>query len=117
MERSFGLRDVETIPVGRGIVVGDESIRDWSLRFGRMFANALQRRRPRPGERWYLDEVFDRIRGELYHRWRAFDQNGHVLDILVQSRRSANAAKRFFRKLLRGLQYVPRVVVTDRLTS
>jgi putative transposase len=113
---SLSLRDVETILAARGIVVSYETIRDWSLRFGRTFANALRRRRPRPGDKWYLDEVFIRVRGEPHYLWRAVDQ-GHVLDILVQSRRDAEAAKRFFRKLLRRLQYVPRVIVTDRLRS
>ena len=64
-----------------------------------------------------MDEVFVRIRGKLHYLWRAIDQHGHVLDILVQSRRSAKAATRFFRKLLKGLQYVPRVIVTDKLRS
>jgi putative transposase len=76
-----------------------------------------KRRRPRPGDKWFLDEVFVRIQGKLHYLWRAVDQDGHVLDILVQSRRSARAAKRFFRKLLKGLQYVPRVIVTDKLRS
>ena len=62
-------------------------------------------------------QVFVRIRGKLHYLWRAVDQHGHVLDVLVQSRRNAKAAKRFFRKLLRGLQYVPRVIVTDKLRS
>src|ERR1700742_4529869 len=82
-----------------------------------MFANTLRRRRPRPGDKWFLDEVFIRIRGKLHYLWRAVDQDGHVLDILVQSRRNAKAAKRFFRKLRKGLQYVPRVIVTDKLKS
>lgn len=114
---SLSLRDVETILAARGVVVSYESIRDWSLRFGRLFANALKRRRPRPGDKWFLDEVYLRIGGKQHYLWRAVDQDGHVLDILVQSRRSAKAAKRFFRKLLRGLQYVPRVIVTDKLKS
>ena len=114
---SLSLRDVETILAARGIVVSYESIRDWGLRFGRLFANALKRRRPRPGDKWHLDEVFIRIRGEQHYLWRAVDQDGHVLDILVQSRRNAKAAQRFFRKLLKGLQYVPRVIVTDKLKS
>src|SRR5689334_1407268 len=99
------------------MVVSYESIRAWGLRFGRLFANALKRRRPRPGDKWFMDEVFIRIRGKLHYLWRAVDQDGHVLDILVQSRRSAKAAQRFFRKLLKGLQYVPRVIVTDKLKS
>ncbi len=107
---SLSLRDVELILAARGVVVSYESIRTRSLRFGRLFANALKRRRPKPGDKWHLGEVFLRIRGKLHPLRRAVDQNGHVLDILVQSRRSAKAAKRFFRKLLRGLQYAPRVV-------
>ena len=114
---SLSLRDVELILAARGIVVSYESIRDWGLRFGRMFATTLRRRRPRPGDKWFLDEVFIRIRGEQHYLWRAVDQDGQVLDILVQSRRNAKAARRFFRKLLRGLQYVPRVIVTDKLKS
>ncbi len=104
---SLSLRDVELILAARGIVVSYESIREWGLRFGRLFANTLKRRRPKPGDKWHLDEVFIRIRGKLHYLWRAVDQHGHVLDILVQSRRNAKAARRFFRKLLRGLQYVP----------
>jgi putative transposase len=101
----------------RGVVVSYESICEWGVRFGRLFANALKRRRPCPDDKWFLDEVFIRIHGKLPYLWRAVDQNGHVLDILVQSRRNAKAAKRFFRKLLKGLQYVPRVIVTDKLKS
>jgi len=72
---------------------------------------------PRPGGKWHLDEVFIRIGGKQHDLWRAVDQDGHVLDILVQSRRTTKAAKRFFRKLLRGLQHVPRVIVTDKFGS
>ena len=114
---SLSLRDVELILAARGIVVSDETVREWGLRFGWLFANELKRHRPRPGDKWHLDEVFIRIRGRLHYLWRAVDQSGHVLDLLVQSRRNAKAAKRFFRKLLRGLQYVPRVIVTDKLRS
>jgi putative transposase len=114
---SLSLRDVELILAERGIVVSYESIREWGLRFGRMFAAALKRRRPQPGDKWHLDEVFIRIRGKLHYLWRAVDQHGNVLDILVQSRRNTSAAKRFFRKLLKGLRYVPRVLVTDKLRS
>ena len=114
---SLSLRDVELILAARGVVVSYESIREWGLRFGRIFANTLKRRRPQPGDKWYMDEVFIRIRGKQHYLWRAVDQDGNVLDILVQSRRSARAANRFFRKLLKGLQYVPRVIVTDKLKS
>jgi len=113
---SLSLRDVELIMAARGVVVSYETIRDWSLRFGQLFANALKRR-PQPGDKWFMDEVFIRIRGKAHYLWRAVDQNGRVLDILVQSRRNTKAAQRFFRKLLRGLHYVPRVIITDKLRS
>jgi putative transposase len=114
---SLSLRDVELILATRGIVVSYESIRYGGLRFGRLFANRLKRRRAQPGDKWHLNEVFVRICGKLHYLWRAVDQDGNVLDILVQSRRSTKAAKRFFRKLLKGLRYVPRVIVTDKLRS
>ncbi|MFZ1430872.1 MAG: IS6 family transposase, partial [Geminicoccaceae bacterium] len=114
---SLSLRDVETILAQRGIVVSYESIRGWGLRFGRAFANALKRRRPRLDDKWHLDEVFLRIGGKRHYLWRAVDQHSTVLDILVQSRRNAKVAKRFFKKLLKGLRYVPRVIVTDKLKS
>ena len=114
---SLSFRDVELILAERGIVVSYESIRRWCLKFGASFATNLRRRRPKPGDKWHLDEVFIRIQGELHYLWRAVDQNGVVLDILVQSHRDAKAAKRFFKRLLKGLQYVPRVIVTDKLRS
>jgi putative transposase len=101
----------------RGVEVSYETIRQWSYRFGQEFANKLRRRRPRQGDKWHMDEVFVRLQGQQHYLWRAVDQDGNVLDILVQSRRNAKAAKRFFRKLLKGLQYVPRVIVTDQLKS
>jgi putative transposase len=75
---SLSLREVELILAQRGIVVSYESIRAWGLRFGRLFANTLKRRRPRPGDKWHLDEVFLRIRGKLHYLWRAVDQHGTV---------------------------------------
>jgi len=114
---SMSLRDVELLLAARGVVVSYESIRQWCLRFGQEFAKRLRRRRPRPGDKWHMDEVFVRIQGQLHYLWRAVDQDGVVLDILVQSRRDGKAAKRFFKKLLKGLQYVPRVIVTDKLKS
>jgi putative transposase len=114
---SLSLREVELILAARGIVVSYESIREWGLRSGRMFANSLKRSRPRPGDKWFMGEVFVRIRGKLHYLWHVVDQHGHVLDILVQSLRNGKAAKRFFRKLLKGLQYAPRVIVTDKLRS
>jgi putative transposase len=114
---SLSLRDVELLLAERGIVVSYETVRRWCQKFGQSFANRLRRRRPRPGDKWYMDEVFIRIQGVQHYLWRAVDQDGVVLDILVQERRNAKAAKRFFRRLLKGLQYVPRVIVTDKLRS
>lgn len=114
---SLSMREVELILAARGIEVSYETIREWGLRFGRDFANTLKRRRPKPGDKWFLDEVFIRIRDQQHYLWRAVDQNGVVLDILVESRRNKKAAKRFFRKLLKRLRYAPRVIVTDKLKS
>src|SRR5919107_4401377 len=114
---SLSLRDIELILAERGVVVSYESIRRWCLRFGAEFAAKLRRRRPRPGDTWHMDEVYLKINGELFYLWRAVDQRGVVLDILVQQRRSATAAKRFFRRLLAGLEYKPRRIVTDGLRS
>ena len=114
---SLSLRDVELILAERGVVVTHESIRHWCLKFGADFARRLRRRRPQPGDTWHLDEVFIRIRGVLHYLWRAVDQHGVVLDILVQERRNGAAAKRFFKRLLHGLQYKPRRLVTDGLRS
>jgi putative transposase len=113
----LSLRDVELILAERGVVVSHESIRQWTIRFGAGFAKRLHRRRPRPGATWHLDEVFLRINGALHYLWRAVDQRGAVLDILVQERRDAVAAKRFFRRLLSGLQTRPTRLVTDGLRS
>jgi putative transposase len=114
---SLSLRDVELILAERGIVATHESIRHGCLKFGAEFAGRLRRRRPKPGDIWHLDEVFIRIRGVLHYLWRAADQHGVMLDILVQDRLSGAAAKRFFKHLLHGLQYKPRRLVTDGLRS
>jgi|SRR5215216_5569376 len=114
---SLSYRDVELLMAQRSVVLTYEIVRQWCLKFGQTFANDLRRRRPRPGDKWQLDEVFIRINGEVHYLWRAVDQDGNVLDILVQRRRDKKAAKKFFRKLLKGLQYVPRVIITDKLGS
>jgi putative transposase len=110
-------RDVEELLFARGIIVTYEAIRKWCRKFGQQYANQLRRRRPRPGDKWHLDEVFLTIHGKRHYLWRAVDQEGNVLDILVQRRRDKQAAKKFLRKLLKGLTYVPRVIVTDKLAS
>jgi putative transposase len=110
-------RDVEELLFARGILVTYEAIRKWCRKFGQSYANELRHRRPRPGDKWHLDEVFLTINGERHYLWRAVDQDGHILDILVQRRRNKKAAKKFFRKLLKGLTYGPRVLITDKLKS
>jgi putative transposase len=114
---TLSFREVEELMLARGVVVSYETIRRWCAKFGQAYANQLRRRRPRPGDKWHLDEVFIRINGKIHYLWRAVDQHGNVLDILVQPRRDAKAAKKFFCRLLKGLRYVPRVLVTDKLAS
>ena len=113
----LSFREVEEMMLARGVTVSHETIRQWTGKFGQAYANGLRRRRPRPGDTWHLDEVFIKINGKAHYLWRAVDQDGNVLDILVTSRRDAKAATRFFRKLLTGLEYAPRVLVTDKLAS
>jgi putative transposase len=110
-------RDVEELLFARGIIVTYEAIRKWCRKFGQSFAHQLRHRQPRTGDTWHLDEIFLNIHEERHYLWRAVGQNGHMLDILVQHRRDKTAAKKFFRKLLKGLMYVHRVIVTDKLRS
>ena len=114
---ALSYRDVEELLAERGVIVTYETVRQWCRKFGQAYANELRRWRPQTGDKWHLDEVFIAINGATHYLWRAVDQDGQVLDILVQSRRNKRAAKRFFRKLLTGLQYVPRVLITDKLGS
>jgi putative transposase len=110
-------RDVEELLFAWGIIVTYEAIRKWCRKFGQPYANQLRCRRPQSGDKWHLDEVFLSIRGERHDLWRAVDQDGNGLDILVQRRRDKHAAKKFFRKRLKSLTYVPRVLITDKLKS
>ena len=91
----LSFREVEELMLERGVAVSYETIRRWCAKFGQACANQLRRRRARPGDRWHLDEVFIRINGRQHYLWRAVDQHGSVLDVLIQSRRNGNAAKRF----------------------
>ena len=115
----FGLsfRDVEDLLAERGVTVTYEAIRQWCLTFGLDYARRLRRRRGRMGDTWYLDEVFVKIQGRQQYLWRAVDEDGDVIDILVQSRRNRGAAARFFRKLLKGQGRAPRRLITDQLRS
>src|SRR5215468_4041410 len=110
-------RDGQELLCEHGIDVPHEAIRQWCLKCGQDYANQRKRRRAQPGDKWHRAEVFLTINGERPSRWCAVDQDDNVLDILVQSRRNKHAAKKFFRKLLKGLRYVPRGIITDRLKS
>jgi len=107
----LSFREVEELMLVRGVIVTYETIRQWCTKFGPVYAAGLRRRQPRPGDKWHLDEVFLTINGRRHYLWRAVDQDGNVLDILVQPRRDAKAAKRFFHKLLTKQCRVPRVLV------
>jgi putative transposase len=113
----LNFRQVQEMMLVRGIILSHETVRQWCAKFGQTYTNGLRRRRARPGDKWHLDEVFITINGKRHYLWRAVDQHGNVLDILVTSRRDARAATRFFRKLLKDLEYAPRVLVTDKLAS
>jgi putative transposase len=113
----LSLRMVEEMLAARGIEVSHETVRQWALKFGQGYANHIRRRLPAPGDKWHLDEVVISIAGRKHWLWRAVDQHGTVLDILVQSRRDAKAAKRLLRKLLKKQGIAPRVMITDKLAS
>ena len=116
---NFGLslRNVEDLLAERGIVVTYETIRRWCTKFGLEYVRRLIRRQGRLGDTWFLDEVFVTINGERQYLWRAVDQDGDVIDILVQSRSNRRTAERFLRKLLKGQGKPPLRVVTDKLKS
>src|SRR4051812_24106437 len=105
---------VEEMLAARGIDVSHETVRQWARKFGQSFANQIRRRLPSPGDKWHLDEVCLMIGGKKHWLWRAVDQDGVVLDVLVQKRRDKQAAKRLLRKLLKKQGRGPRVMVTDK---
>ena len=114
---ALSFRDVAELLAKRGITVTYETVRQWCRKFGPEYARKLKHRQGRLGDVWHLDEVFVRIRGERHYLWRAVDQDGDVIDILVQRYRNARAAKRFFRKLLKGQGSTPWKLVTYQLKS
>lgn len=110
-------RDVEELMAWRGVAVSYETIRVWTLKFGPLMAANLRRRRDRPTGRWHLDEMAVRIGDARMWMWRAVDDEGEVLDVLVQKRRNKPAALRLLRKLLRNQGVRPETVTTDKLSS
>src|SRR5215471_10208255 len=114
---TLSYRDVEELLAERGLDISYETVRCWVLKFGPAIARRLRRHRPRPSNRWHLDEKVVRIGGKRLYLWRAVDHEGEVLDMLVQSRRDTRAALRLMCKLLKKQGFVPKLLVTDKLRS
>jgi putative transposase len=114
---TLSYRDVEDLLAERGLDVSYETVRRWVLKFGPLFARELRRRRPRPTSCWHLDEMAVMIVGRQFWLWRAVDDEGEVLDLLVQRRRDKAAAVKLMRKLLKKQGFAPDVLVTDKLRS
>jgi putative transposase len=114
---TLSYRDVEELLAERGLEVSYETVRRWVLKFGPGFARRLRRSRPRPSDRWHLDEMVVRIAGKRMYLWRVVDHEGEVLDMLVQRRRDKRAALRLMRKLLKKQGFTPKLLTTDKLGS
>jgi len=114
---TLSIRDVEELLAERGIDVSREAIRCWVIKFGPLIAANLRRRRCAPTGRWHLDEMVVKIGGGRMWLWRAVDDEGEVLDMLVQRRRNKKAALRLLRKLLRNQGIHPETITTDKLAS
>jgi len=113
----LSFREVEELLAEHGIPVTYETVRQWCQKFGPAYARKFKKRQGRLGDTWHIDEVFVTIQGERHYLWRAVDQDGDTLDILVQRHRNKQAAERFFRRLLKGQGGEPRWLVTDKLRS
>ena len=114
---NLSLREVEEMFLERGIDVSYESIRRWVAKFGPAIARGLRRRQPRPGDIWHLDEVVVKIKGRKFWLWRAVDENGVVLDEILQRRRDKKAAKRLLYQVIKKQRRTPKRFVTDKLRS
>ena len=114
---SLSLRDVEELLAQRGIDVSYETIRCWTKKFGPLIARRLKKRRPTPSPRWHLDEMVCWIGGRRMHLWRAVDDEGEVLDLVVQRRRDTEAALKLLKRLLRNQPVEPKRITTDGLLS
>src|SRR5215472_17023626 len=113
----LSFRDVEDLLAERGIIVSYEAIRRWCRKFGPDYARRLKKKQGRLGDSWHLDELFVRINGQQQYLWRAVDQDGDVIDILVQPRRDQLAAARFFQRLVQNQGKAPFRIFTDKLKS
>ena len=108
----LSLRMVEEMLAARGICVTYETVRQWGKKFGKAFSDQIRQRAPARGDKWHMDEVVVSIAGEQHWLWRAVDQNGFVLDVLVQRRRDSRAAQQLMRRLLKSAVTSPRVMIT-----
>ena len=111
---SLSLRDVEELLAERGIEVSYETIRRWVARFGPQIAWRLRQSRPSAHPQWHLDEMFTSFGGKRMYLWRAIDQDGEILDVLVQAKRDTKAALKLMRRLLKRQGFAPRTMVTDK---
>jgi putative transposase len=111
------LRDTVEGLFYRDLDVSHETVRQWVYKFGSLFSSLIKKKQLKRGDKWHLDEVCLTIKCKRHWLWRAIDQDGYELDVLLQLRRNTKAALRFFKKLLKGLCYVPRVIITDKLRS
>jgi putative transposase len=114
---TLSYRDVEDLLAERGLDISYETVRRWVLKFGPAIARRLRQRRAKPSPRWHLDEMAVRIAGDWMYLWRAVDDEGEVLDVLVQRRRDKRAARRLMRKLLTKQGFAPTEITTDKLRS
>jgi transposase-like protein len=114
---TLSYRDVEELLAERGLDVSYETVRRWVLKFGPIVACRLRQRRPRPSDRWHLDEMVVRIASRRMYLWRAVDHEGEILDMLVQRHRDKRAALRLMRKLLKKQGFARKLLVTDKLGS
>jgi putative transposase len=114
---TLSFTDVEELLAARGISVSYDTVRNWCIKFGNQYCSQIRKKRGQLGDMWYLDEVFIKINGVLHYLWRAVDQDGDELDILVQKRRNKKAAMKCFKKLLKDQQATPLKLVTDESRS
>ena len=114
---ALSYRDVEEMMAKPGVRLTYTTVREWCGKCGALYAEQLRKKRATVGSKWHLDEVFIKMNGVQHYLWRAVDQNGATIDILVQPRRDRWAALRFFRKLLDAAGSAPQVIVTDKLRS
>ena len=114
---NLSFRDVEELMAERGVDVSYETIRQWVDKFGGAYAKRIRSRCETPSSVWHLDEVYTKINGKMVYLWRAVDDEGTVLDVVVQRRRNTKAAIRLLRKLLRNQGVRPERIVTDKLGS